>query len=82
MVCLAAASSRQMLNLHQPLNMKWILLAACGCLLIFTTGCLSSREEWRGHANNANFGGMALGPPALVVWAPVAATHPQGTIAR
>jgi hypothetical protein len=34
------------------MNMKWILLSVCGCPLLFTTGCLSSSEEWRGHAVN------------------------------
>ena len=41
--------------------MKWILLAACGCSLFLTAGCVSSHEEWRGHAINVlyvdkNFG--------------------------
>jgi hypothetical protein len=47
--------------------MKWILLSACACSLFFTTGCLSSHQEWRGHANNASFGGFTA-EPAIVVW--------------
>jgi hypothetical protein len=69
-------------NLYQPLNMKWILLSAGICSLLFTTGCLSSREEWRGHANNARFGGFTEGPPVVVVWAPAGAVHPLVIIAR
>jgi len=56
--------------------MKWILLTACGCSLLFTAGCMSASGEWRGHANNARFGGVAEGPPAVVVWAPVRANRP------
>jgi hypothetical protein len=51
--------------------MKWILLSACGCLLLFTTGCMSSSEEWRGHANNARFGGFTMETPAARVVTPV-----------
>jgi len=44
--------------------MKLILLFACACSLVFTTGCLSSSAEWHGHANNARFGGFTTGSPA------------------
>jgi len=51
--------------------MKWILLSACGCALLFTTGCLSSSEEWRGHANNMRFGGYMKETPVVEVFDPV-----------
>jgi hypothetical protein len=72
--CLAAATSQQ--------YMKWILLSACGCALFCTTGCVSSREEWRGHVNNARYGGFAAGPSAVEVWAPVGEVRPLEIIAR
>jgi len=62
--------------------MKSILLFVCCGSLFFITGCLSSNEEWRGHANNAHFGGFTEGPTAVVVWAPVAAVRPQIITAR
>jgi hypothetical protein len=62
--------------------MKFILLSACGCALLVTTGCLSSREEWRGHVNNARFGGFTAGPPTVVVWAPVGEARPPEIIAK
>ena len=70
------------LNFHQLLNMKWTLLSAFACALLFTTGCLSSREEWRGHADNALFGGIPPGPQAVVVWAPVRSMRPADIIVR
>jgi len=62
--------------------MKWIFLTACGCSLLFTAGCMSSREEWCGHANNARFGGVAEGSTAVVAWAPAGANRPPKIIAR
>jgi len=62
--------------------MKWILLSVCGCALLATTGCLSSREEWRGHANNARFGGFTIGPPAVEMWTPAGEVRPPEIIAR
>jgi hypothetical protein len=64
------------------MNMKWIFLSACGCLLFFTSGCLSSGEEWRGHANNARLGGIALGPSAIEVWSSTDPARPPEIIAR
>jgi hypothetical protein len=49
--------------------MKWILLCACGCSLLFTTGCLSSSQEWRGHENNMRFGGFTTATPTIKVFA-------------
>jgi hypothetical protein len=51
--------------------MKLILVSACACSLLLTTGCLSSSAEWRGHANNARFGGFTMETPAVEVLAPV-----------
>jgi hypothetical protein len=55
--------------------MKWILLSACGCSLLLTTGCLSSSEEWRGHANNARFGGFTMETPPVEVVDPTGAAR-------
>jgi hypothetical protein len=65
---------------YKTLNMKWILLSVCGCSLLFATGC--SSMEWRGHANNARLGGVAEGPPAMVVCAPADATGLPEIVAR
>jgi hypothetical protein len=63
--------------------MKFILLLACGCSLLFATGCLYSSQEWRGHANNARFGGIALGgPPPVELRTTVGAVRPQGIVTR
>jgi hypothetical protein len=43
--------------------MKWILLAACGCSLFLTAGCVSSHEEWRGHAINVLYVDPMAPPP-------------------
>jgi len=60
--------------------MKWILLFACA--LLFTSGCFSSREEWRGHVNNARFGGITAGLPAVEVRAPAGQAGPQEVTGR
>jgi len=62
--------------------MKWILLSACGCSLLFTTGCLTSNAEWRGHTNNERFGGFVTEAPAAqkvatASEAPVPVVRPQ-----
>ncbi len=62
--------------------MKWIRLIACGCSLLCTTGCLSSSEEWRGHANNARFGGFAVETPAVEGFAPVGEAQAPVIVAR
>jgi hypothetical protein len=62
--------------------MKWILLSACFCSLLFTTGCLSSSEEWRGHANNARFGGFTMAAPADQMIAPVGEARASVIVAR
>jgi hypothetical protein len=62
--------------------MKWLLLSVCGGFLLFTTGCLYSQEEWRGHANNARFGGVATGPSAVEVWTTGGATRPPRNLAQ
>jgi hypothetical protein len=62
--------------------MKWILLSACGCSLLFTTGCLASRAEWRGHGNNARFGGFMTETPVVEVFAPVGEARAPVIIAR
>jgi hypothetical protein len=70
-----------MLNFHQLLNMKLTLLSVFVGSLVFTTGCLSSSEEWRGHANNAAFGGITP-EPAVVMGAPARPAHPADLNAR
>jgi len=62
--------------------MKWISLFVCGCALMVITGCMSSREVWRGRVNNARFGGFTAGPPVVVEGSPVRALPPQATTAR
>jgi len=52
------------IKLLTRLSMKWILLSVCGGSLLFTTGCLSSDAEWRGHTNNERFGGFLTEAPA------------------
>jgi len=69
------------LSFRRPLNMKWILLSACACSLLFTTGCLYSHEEWRGHANNARFGGITV-EPVVVVSTPLGAARSVKIIAQ
>jgi len=53
--------------------MKLILLLACGGCLLFTTGCLSSREEWLGHERNARCVAAMTLSPSVQVYAPVRA---------
>ena len=62
--------------------MKKILLLAGVISLLTTTGCLSSREEWRGHANNARYVEDMAGPPAIEVHARVGEARPPETTVR
>ena len=62
--------------------MKKILLLTGVISLLTTTGCLSSRAEWRGHARNARYVEDMAGPPAVEVHALVSEARPPETIGR
>ena len=60
--------------------MKLILILACGGSLLFTTGCLSSREEWLGHERNARCVAAMTQSPSVQVYAPVGVVTPPASI--
>jgi hypothetical protein len=81
-MAMSAGSSLKISYIKSLLNMKSLLLFACGCALLANTGCLSSHEEWRGHANNAYYGGLTTDSPTVEVPVPAASMRPQQIITR
>jgi len=73
---LAAVASSASQNHVDKTNMKKVLLLASIMSLLATTGCVSSSQEWRGHANNARFGGFTEEFTPAVTWAPRSEMHP------
>jgi hypothetical protein len=66
--------------------MKNIFLFAGLVTLLTTTGCLVSEGEWhgenRGHARFERHDAVIVGPPAVVVRAPVLEVRPPEVIVR
>ena len=62
--------------------MKIILLLICGLSLVSTTGCITSHEEWRGHASNERLVECIAGPPAVAVSVPAVEARPPEIIGR
>jgi hypothetical protein len=70
-------------TLPQPKsNMKIILLLICGLFLVSSTGCITSHEEWLGHARNERLVECIAGPPVVAGSVPVVEVRPPETIGR
>ena len=62
--------------------MKMILLVTCVISLLSTTGCLVSDGGRGGHARYEHHDEVLVGPPVVVVRAPVIAVLPPEVIVR
>jgi hypothetical protein len=64
------------------LNMKKILFFSGVITLLATSGCIVPVGDGRGHARYERHDDVIVGPPAVIVRAPIIAVRPPEVIVR